>query len=82
MEIESKIKAFIAANLLFSPDGFPYADEASFLQEGIVDSMGVMELVAFVQSEFAIPVEQAEVTPGHFDSVAQLADFIRKKQNG
>jgi acyl carrier protein len=78
--IEARIKEFIAANLLFSPDGFSYPDDTSFLQEGIIDSLGVMELVEFVQSAFGVTVAQSEVTLEHFDSVAKLASFIRKKQ--
>jgi acyl carrier protein len=79
MDIETKIKEYIAANLLFSGDGFPYADDASFLQEGIVDSLGIVELLAFVQSTFGIVVEQSEMTPANFDSVAALAAFVRRK---
>src|SRR6266496_2679682 len=82
MQIEVKIREFIAANLLFSQDGFPYADAASFLQEGIIDSLGVMELVEFVQKTFGVKVEQQEVTPDNFDSVAKLTAFVRRKLNG
>ena len=46
-EIKTQLRDYIAQNLLFSENGFPHDDEASFLEEGIVDSMGVMELVAF-----------------------------------
>ena len=50
MTIEAQSKDYIAKNLLFSSDGFNYPDEASFLEEGIVDSQGVMELVLFALS--------------------------------
>jgi len=73
MAIENQIKDYIAKNLLFSDNGFPYPDEASFLDEGIVDSVGVMELVAFVEEEFGIKVDDLEVTPDNFDSVSKLA---------
>lgn len=78
--IESHIKDFIAANLLFNPDGFTYADDASFLREGIIDSLGVMELVEFVQKSFGVIVAQNDVTVEHFDSVTKLAAFIRRRQ--
>jgi acyl carrier protein len=81
MHIESKIKEYIATNLLFSAGGFAYPDDASFLREGIIDSIGVMELVSFVQSTFKLEVDQAEVTPENFDSVARLAAFVRRKQS-
>jgi acyl carrier protein len=81
-QIEKDIREFIATNLLYSTEGFAYADDASFLQEGIIDSLGVVELVAFVQKQFAISVDQSEVTPDHFDSVAKLAAFVRSKLAG
>jgi acyl carrier protein len=80
MQIETKIKDYIAKNLLFSEEGYTYADDVSFLQEGIIDSLGVMELVEFVQKEFGIKVEQTEVTPENFDSVTKLAAFVKAKK--
>lgn len=78
-QIEQPIRDFIASNLLFSETGFGYADDTSFLQEGIVDSLGVTELVEFVQKTYGIKVEQQEVTRDHFDSVARLSAFVRQK---
>jgi acyl carrier protein len=79
MDIEARIRDYIARQLLFSEDEFPYADDASFMQEGIIDSLGVMELVEFVQRDFGIQVAQTEVVPDHFDSVAKLAAFVKGK---
>ena len=79
MTIETQIKAYIAKNLLFSSNGFKYSDEASFLEEGIVDSQGVMELVAFVEDTFHVSVDDMEIIPDNFDSVSKLASYIRCK---
>ena len=79
MEIQNKIKEYIAKNLLFSNDGYKYADDASFLEEGIVDSQGVMELVMFVEDEFNLTVDDEDITPDNFDSVSLLADYINRK---
>jgi acyl carrier protein len=79
MEIESKIRSYVAENLLFSDNGFPYDNDASFLQEGIVDSIGIMELVNYVESTFGITVEDHELTPDNLDSVERLANFVRSK---
>lgn len=70
----------MASSFLFSDAGFPYADDASFLQEGIIDSLGVIELVEFVKKTFGVVVDQHEVTTTHFDSVAKLAAFVREKR--
>jgi len=80
--IENAIREFIAANLLYSAEGFTYADDVSFMQEGIIDSLGVVELVAFVQKQFGVIADQQEVAPDNFDSVAKLAAFVRRKQGG
>lgn len=79
MPIENKIKEYIAKNLLFNNDGYTYPDEASFLEEGIVDSQGVMELVMFVEEEFKVTVDDEDITPDNFDSISLLADYIRRK---
>jgi acyl carrier protein len=80
MTIEAEIKDYISKNLLFSSNGFNYPDDASFLEEGIVDSQGVMELVMFVEENFDISVEDLEIVPDNFDSVSQLAAYVRRKQ--
>lgn len=78
MEIEKKIRSFIVTQLYYSDDN-PITDEDSFLETGVVDSMGVMELVAFVQSEFGVEVVQSEIVVENFDSIRKLADFVRRK---
>jgi acyl carrier protein len=81
-QLEEQIRSFVAANLLYSGDVFAYPDDASFLQEGIIDSLGVMHLVGFVEHDCHVAVAQQEVTPENFDSVARLAGFIRRKRQG
>jgi acyl carrier protein len=78
-DIEQMVRAYIAENILFSDNGYPYPDDASFLEEGIVDSMGIMELVMFVDEKFGITVEDEELVPDNFDSVSRLAAYIRSK---
>ena len=77
--IEEKIRTYIAENILFSNNGYRYSDDASFLEEGIVDSMGIMELVMFVEESFGVTVDDEDLTPDNFDSVARLAAYIRHK---
>ena len=79
MSIEDNVKNYIAINLLFSNNGFKYSDDTSFLEEGIVDSQGVMELVMFVEDKFGITVDDMDIVPDNFDSVIQLSAYIRRK---
>jgi acyl carrier protein len=78
--LESQIRSFIAANMLFSGDAFQHDDDASLLEAGIIDSIGVMELVTFVSQTFKIEVPPEEILPDNFDSVSRLAKYVRGKQ--
>lgn len=82
MDIKSQVRQYIAKNLLFSDNGFPYGDNASFLEEGIVDSLGVMELVLFIEEKFGVKVKDEELTPDNFDSVNNLAEYIQRCLSG
>lgn len=80
MSVENQIKAYILENFLFSDNGYQLAEDDSFLEEGIVDSTGVLELVMFVEEAFGITVEDEEIVPENFDSVAQLVRYVRRKR--
>jgi len=79
MSIEQQIRDYISINFLFSDDGYQLPDDASFLQEGIIDSTGVLELVMFVEETFDILVSDEEIVPENLDSIAQLTAYIRRK---
>jgi len=79
-EVAPKIRDFISHNFLFSDDGFQYDDDASFLGEGIIDSLGIIELVPFVEKQFGISVGDHELLPNNFDSINKLVAFIGKKR--
>jgi acyl carrier protein len=77
--IEKIIRSYIEKSILFSSDGFEFTDETSFLENGIVDSTSVLELVMFIEKQFDISVKDSEVIPENFDSVSSLTMFIKSK---
>lgn len=77
--ITPEIHDYISRNFLFSDKGFQYGNDASFLEEGIIDSLGIIELVAFVEKRFGISVADHELLPENFDSVNKLCSFITSK---
>ncbi len=79
--VEETIRSYITKNILFNDNGYPYPDDASFLEEGIVDSMNVLELIMFVEEVFHITVEDEEITPDNFDSISKLAAYVRRKMS-
>ncbi len=79
MSNETLIQNFILENLLFTDDIGQLPVDASFLEEGIVDSTGVLELVMFVEETFCITVEDEEIVPENFDTVQRLARYVQLK---
>jgi len=80
-EIRSRIRAFIQENFLYMRSDFQLGDEDSLLGTGIIDSMGVMELTAFLQDEFGLHVEDEEITQANLGSVAALIRFTEGKRS-
>jgi acyl carrier protein len=78
--IENKIAGYISQNILFSKNGYPYPKDASFLENGIIDSMNVLELVMYVEENFGVQVSDNDIVPDNFDSVEKLARFVQSKQ--
>jgi acyl carrier protein len=77
-EHKTKIRDFIVENFLFG-DANGLADDTSFLREGIIDSTGILELVAFLENEFPITVDDEELVPENLDSINSLAIYLEKK---
>ena len=81
MEYAELIRNYIIDNFLFEDDP-NLKEDTSFLENGIVDSTGIMELVAFVEKTFDIRVEDEELVPENFDSISAIADYLERKRNG
>ena len=74
-----KIRQFILGNFLFDASGDALKNETSFLEEGIIDSTGILELVEWIEEEFELSVDDEELIPDNLDSVNQLSAFISRK---
>ena len=75
--ILTQIRQYIAENILFE-ETYPHPDKTSFLGEGIVDSMNVLELVSFVEDNFGISVPDEDIIPENFDSVHNMAQYVAR----
>jgi acyl carrier protein len=71
-----RIRSFISEN--FFVEG--YADDASFLREGILDSLGMLELVGFLEREFQLRVTEEELVPENLDSLDNASAFVERKR--
>jgi acyl carrier protein len=78
--MKKTIRHYILENLLFTEDEAVLHDSDSFLDGGIIDSTGVMEIILFIEETFGIKVNDNEMLPVNLDSVDNLAAFIMRKQ--
>lgn len=78
--MREEVRDFIFKNFLFDDSGDSLDDNDSFLEKGIIDSTGMLELVAFLEEKFGVRIEDDELVPENLDSVAKLVDFITRKK--
>ena len=78
-QIRQTVKKFILENILFEDDENALDYDDSFLEKGIIDSTGVLELVNYIEEEFDISVIDDELVPENLDSINKLARFINEK---
>jgi acyl carrier protein len=77
-DLKQQIREFIVENFLFGNDN-GLKDDSSFLDEGIMDSTGALELVTFLEEEFSITVEDEELIPENLDSINNVTAYLGKK---
>lgn len=77
--IETDVREFVIDNFLFGDE--PIGDTDSFLEQGVIDSTGVLELVGFLEQRYAIVIADHELVPANLDSIERVAAFIRRKLN-
>jgi len=78
--VESDVTAFIVENFLFGDASEAPARDASFMDTGLIDSTGILEVVAFLEEKYEIEVDDDELVPENFDSVGNIAGYVVKTQ--
>ncbi len=79
MEIKDQVRQFIVANFYVADPG-ALADDTSLLDQGIVDSTGVLEVISFLEATFAITVADDEMLPDNLDTITRIAAFVARKK--
>ena len=77
--IKQRLREFVAKNF-YMADPTSFDDRSSFLDRGIIDSTGVLELVSFVEGEYGLSVADEDIVPANFDSIDALAAFVARKR--
>ncbi len=74
---KSRIRAFIAENFYVADDA-RLEDDTSLIETGIVDSTGVLEVVAFLEQEFGFTIPDRDILPQNLDSIARIAAYVAR----
>lgn len=80
MSVEKQVRDYILENYLFTDDQSALNNEDSFLDKGILDSTGILEVIYFIEEDFGIKVEDEEMIPENLDSVDRIVAFVDRKQ--
>lgn len=78
-QIEQEVRQFVVDNFLFGEDEHNLSNEDSFLGKGIVDSMGILTLVSFVQGRYGFEVPDQDLIPENWDSVALISAYVQNR---
>jgi acyl carrier protein len=81
-QVKQSVKSYILENVLYGADEDALSYEDSFLEKGLIDSTGIMEIVSFIEEEFNISVYDEELIPENLDSINNLSRFIKGKIGG
>ncbi len=81
MSVQNEIRQFIIDNFLMGQDSDDLKDDSSFLEEGVIDSTGVLELVGFLEENYNIKVEDEELIPENLDSIKNICAYIELKRS-
>ena len=75
------VRNFVVANFLLGQTG-TLTDDASFLEEGIIDSTGILELVSYLEEAYGIEITEEELVPENLDSINRIAVYLERKLRG
>lgn len=80
-EIEREIRSFITEELLYGSDQAAIAGDQPLQETGVIDSMGMLRLVTFIEETFGIEVLDGEIVPEHFATIENIISYVRRKRN-
>jgi len=80
--IADRARTYVRDNFLYMRPDWPLQDDAALLGSGVIDSIGVIELVEFLQREFGCSIAEDEITEANLGSLSAIARFIHAKRNG
>ena len=81
MDLISTLREFVVENFLFGDDS-QLEEDSSFLESGIIDSTGILELIQFLEETYDIKIEDEELIPENFSNLIAIDHYLDLKLNG
>lgn len=78
-DIKQQLREYIADNFLMGSTAQAIGDQTSFMENHVLDSTGFLELVAFLEREYGIKIQDEEMVPENLDSLANIERFVQRK---
>jgi acyl carrier protein len=78
-DVKQQIIDFITSNFLFDDAQVSLNEMESLLETGVIDSTGVLELIAFIEETYGIKIEDEEIIPENLDTILDITHFIKQK---
>ena len=78
-QIRDSIRGFLQENFLYMRPDFVLGDEDKLLEKGVIDSMGVLEMMTFIEDAHGVKVEDHEVSEANLGSLSAIGRFVTSK---
>jgi acyl carrier protein len=77
--MRQELRRFVTDNFLFGVDNCRFSDDDSFLEKGIIDSTGVLELIEHLQNRYGVIMQDQDLIPQNLDSIDNIVEFIQAR---
>ena len=75
-EARSRIRGYLVENFLYMRPGFAFTDEDSLMRKGVLDSLGIMEVIGFLEETWGVEVPPEDITESNFGTVSVMAKYV------
>lgn len=80
-DVKEALREYIVEYFLLGDTETKFSDEDSFIEKGIIDSTGILEVIAFLEENYGVIVEDNEILPENLDSLDNISQFVARKMN-
>lgn len=78
----ARLRGYVQDSFLYMRPGFAVGDDESLFDKGVIDSMGVLELIGFLESEFGVAVREEDISEQNMGSLSSIARYVVRRGNG